>query len=444
MVTSVRPPERLDATSYLTLYVCVLLAIPAPLQVAALGSAGSPANLMSIATFLWWAWYQLQRNEHLAPDPQPVRRAMTCFVLVLLVAYAHAMASPMVSSEVSPADSGMLRALGMCGLLFVANDGIGSIERLRTLARRLVIAGGVIGALGLLQYVTKEPIVDRLSIPGLTEGPSSWGLAARSGLTRPSGTSTHPIEFGAVLTLILPLAIVHAQHARERLWLYRIILAVISFAIFLCISRSAMICAVVGVSVLAASWSARARLRGLGFALVMFTIVYLTTPGILGTITRLFTGISGDNSVESRTDSYEVAAQFISRSPVIGRGFGTFLPEYWILDNQYLGLLIEGGFVALVALLVLLASAAHASRRAARRLPEEFDRHLVGALFASTLAGSAGLAFFDTFSFPQSAGVLFLILGMGGGALRLQRADERARRVRADRPRSAEPSIAKD
>lgn len=416
----------MDATSYLTAYVCVLLAMPAPLQVGALGSAGSPANLMAIATFFWWAWYQLNRAERLPSDPQPVRRAMAIFVIVILIAYAHAMMSPIVTSEISPADSGLLRAIGMCGLVFVANDGVRSLERLRTLLRRLVLAGGIVAALGVFQYVTGDPVVNRISIPGLTEGPSSWGLAARSGLIRPSGTSTHPIEFGMVLTLILPLAIVHAQHARSRRWAFRLALAAICFAVFLSISRSALICALVGVVVLAVSWPRQTRLRALAFALVMFTAVYLSTPGILGTISRLFTGISGDNSVQSRTDSYVVAGLFIERSPVIGRGYGTFLPGYWILDNQYLQLLIEGGVVALAALLFLLGSAARSARRATRMLAHDLDRQLAHALFASVLAGSAGLAFFDTFSFPQSAGVLFLLLGASGAMLRLALEERRA------------------
>ena len=79
----------------------------------------------------------------------------------------------------------------------------------------------------------------------------------------------------------------------------------------------------------------------------------MAVPGLLGTLTGLFTGISGDSSAQSRTDSYALAAAFISRRPIFGRGFLTFLPSYRILDNQYLGLAIETGVVGVATLLFL-------------------------------------------------------------------------------------------
>ena len=101
-------------------------------------------------------------------------------------------------------------------------------------------------------------------------------------------------------------------------------------------------------------------------ALLVTTVVFLTMPGVLGTITNLFTGISSDSSVASRTGSYDVASMFISRSPLLGRGFGTFLPKYWILDNGYLGLLIEGGALGLLGLLIVIATAVGCAFRSAR------------------------------------------------------------------------------
>ena len=84
---------------------------------------------------------------------------------------------------------------------------------------------------------------------------------------------------------------------------------------------------------------------------------------------RLFTGISQDDSALSRTDSYDLAAQFIERSPVFGRGLSTFLPSYRILDNQYLGLLIETGVVGTAAFLALLTTALVVAYRMSVRLP---------------------------------------------------------------------------
>jgi O-antigen ligase len=120
-----------------------------------------------------------------------------------------------------------------------------------------------------------------------------------------------------------------------------------------------------------------------------------------------------------------VAWQFIERRPLLGRGFGTFLPEYWILDNQYLLTLVEMGFVGLVAVLVLIGTALYCVGRACRLLPQGSDHDLAVALMASNIARAARLALFDKLSYPHSTGVFFLLLGLAGAYWRLARSGVR-------------------
>jgi len=420
-----------DGVTLLSIYVVLLLSVPSPMVVAPLGTAGSPSTILAMMSFTLWLWFQIQREHEVFTGRQPVRAAMVGWLLVMIIVYAHAMAQPIPADEISPADSGLLRLVGMTGIVLVANDGIRNVYRHRRLASRLVMMVGIVALLGIFQTVTKQLWIDRISIPGLRAGAAGWALAGRSGLVRPSGTSTHPIEYGMVLTTALPLAITFARSAPRRRWLYRIFLLAIAISTLLAISRSAMICAAAAVIVTIASWPLMAKLRALGFIAVVGAIVFLTVPGVLGTITNLFTGISNDSSVASRTGSYDVAGMFIERSPILGRGFGTFLPKYWILDNGYLGLLIEGGAVGLLGLLTVIVIGAMSAQRAARLRAsvadeaDSFDRDIARALVASVVAGAAGLAFFDTFAFPQSAGVFFLLVGMAGASLRLARSDAR-------------------
>jgi O-antigen ligase len=419
--TPAQSPRGLDATTVLTVYICLLLAIPSPMVVGPLGTAGAPSAIMAIGAFFWWAWFHVQRSREVGHGHQPVRATALGWLLIMLSVYARAMSSPIPADEISPADSGMLKLVGLTGIVLVANDGIRSLERQRAILRRLVIGVGFIGMFGIVQYATKQLYVDRIHIPGLTAGTSNWSLATRSGLIRPSGTSTHPIEYGVLLTMVVPIVITFALHSPTRRWLYRLFLCVIVFAVFLSISRSAMVCGAVALLVLAASWGAGRRVRAFIALLVVGTVVYISVPGVLGTITRLFTGASDDPSIASRTGSYELAWQFITKSPTLGRGFGTFLPKYWILDNGYLGLLIEGGIVGLGGLLILLVVAAAAARQARKAAVDEFDRALAQALFASIAAGACALAFFDVFGFPQTAGCFFLLIGMAGAMRRLAR-----------------------
>ncbi|NYE35525.1 O-antigen ligase [Nocardioides cavernae] len=423
------PARGADATTLLTLYVVLLWGIPSSMVVPALGSAGSPSNLLGVAAFFWWVWFHVRRTEPLGAGVQPVRAAMLGWLLVMLVVYAHAMAGPIPGDEISVADNGVLRLLGMAGILLVANDGITSWDRLHTLLRRLALAAGAVAVLGFVQYVTKDIWIDRLSIPGLSPGVVTE-LGARSGFVRPSGTSASAIEYGVVLSMALPLVIALAGSGTHRRWVYRLLLVPMILSIYLSVSRSAYLCAAVALVVLAISWTNRQRLQALGFAAMVSAVLYVTVPGLLGAILGLFSNADEDPSVASRTGSYDIAGAFIADSPWVGRGFGTFLPRYWILDNGYLGLLIEGGILGLVGLLLVLGSGLVAAHRAGRDVPEE-DHELSRALMASILAGATCLAFFDTFAFPQSSGCVFLVLGAAGAMRRL--AVRRSEDVAAER-----------
>ena len=46
----------LDAVTVLSVYLVLLLAVPASLGVAALGSAGGPSAIVSVCAFLSWIW----------------------------------------------------------------------------------------------------------------------------------------------------------------------------------------------------------------------------------------------------------------------------------------------------------------------------------------------------------------------------------------------------
>jgi O-antigen ligase len=389
--------------------------------VPALGSAGSPSNLLGIATFFWWIWFQISRTAPTGAGRQPVRLAMLGWLLIMFAVYAHAMGGPIPGDEISVADSGMLRLLGIAGVLLLANDGIADLPRLRILLRRLCLAAGIVALLGLLQYVTGTLWIDRIRLPGLTAGTADWSLGDRAGFVRPSGTSTSPIEYGVVLGMALPLLIAFSSgHGRAR-WLYRVLLVATVVAIFLSVSRSAYLCAGIGVAVMALVWTNRQRLVALGFLAAVTVVMYVSVPRLLGSIQGLFSNAADDPSVASRTGSYEIAWDFFTDSPVIGRGFGTFLPKYWVLDNGYLGLLIEGGVLGLAGLLAVIVTGCVAAHTARRTSSDDHDRTVAQSLLAAIVAGAFGLAFFDTFAFPQTAGCFFLLIGLAGAMRRLVR-----------------------
>jgi hypothetical protein len=414
-----------DATSLLTIYIALLIALPSKLVVAPLGGAGTPAQLVGVAAALWYGWWRLARSTRTDTGSQPVRAAMMIFAGAVLCSYIAAMVRPINATELSTADLGLVSLVAWSGVVFVANDGIITIDRLYALLRRMSAAGGLIATVGIIQFVTGNPLTQYISIPGLSINQTLSGLGARDGFLRPSGTAVHPIEFGVVLTTILPIALVCAIYMKDRSLVRRWYPTVtIAMAIPLTISRSAIVGSIVCMVLLVPAFEKHTRLWVLGALGFLLLILFVALPGFLGTITGLFTNIGNDTSAQSRTGSYGIAAEFIERSPLFGRGFSTFLPSYWILDNQYLGLAIEVGFVGLAAFCWLMACAFRSAVRS-RRASTDVTARVVGqALAASVACLTICTALYDLLSFPMSAGLLFLVVGVCGAFWRLVRQDD--------------------
>jgi O-antigen ligase len=279
---------------------------------------------------------------------------------------------------------------------------------------RFSLALGAIALLSVLQMVTGQVWVDQFSLPGLSPA-EGLNLIDRGMITRPSGTATHPIEFAAVLAMGMPLVFVSASHAVRFVVLHRAAALLVPVVVLMTGSRTAMVCGAVSFLVMMVAWPPRVRFAASGAAVVLLAVMFVAVPGFIGTLRGLFVGASGDPSVKSRTNSYAVVQSFWENHLWLGRGLGTFLPKYWILDNMYLQLVIGVGIIGLVGLLGLVLVCVTAGSRAASRLHDPLDRQLAIAAVAGTLAGAGSLALFDTFAFPQAAGTFFLVMGVCGG-----------------------------
>jgi hypothetical protein len=293
--------------------------------------------------------------------------------------------------------------------------------RFRVLMRRISLAGALLALLGLLQFITKSSLISWISFPGMSvSSPEISGLDARSGFVRASGTASDPLEYGVVLCMALPIAIMLAisdtKRSPLRRWTPPVLIAA---AVALSISRSSFIGAVVVLLVLLPAMSPRIRALMVGGGALILVTVGVLIPGMLGTIIGLFTGLSSNPSTVSRANGLTMAMSFISHSPVLGKSFSTFLPIYYIYDDAYLLLATELGLAGLAAFLVLIVIAMKAADRARRLLKTPLDKQLAQSLIAATAVGAVLIAFFDGLSFPQAAGMIFLALGICGGLRRL-------------------------
>lgn len=417
-----------DAVGWLTAYLVLLLFVPSRLVVGPLGSAGAPSMLFGLGSLLLWLLLFLAADRRDSAGSQPVRVALGVFLFCVGITYVLAMSRPLSTDETSPATVALLALASWSGTLLLTHDAIYTRKRFDTLVWRLAVCGGLIGALGLVQVATRRLWVDLLSIPGLTSSPG-YGLSTRGGFPRPAGTAIHPIEYGVILAMVLPLALHVGFHHTHRhavaRWLPAMSLAAI---IPLTSSRSAYLGAVLALIICMVGWTKIQRLRALGLITAGVLAMLATAPNFVNSVVGLFTGASDDPSIASRTDSYGFAFEFFINHPFFGRGLGTFLPKYRIFDNQYLLLLVTVGLVGTAAFLAVAITAIAMLLRLRRRLTDRSSRDLALSFCAALSAGIGCLFMFDAFAFPMTMGTLFLVLGMAGAFRRIARSesDERA------------------
>jgi hypothetical protein len=252
-------------------------------------------------------------------------------------------------------------------------------------------------------------------IPGLKVNGDLQAVLARAGRARPSGTALHPLELGTTLAICLGLAIAVAIFDRGWSPFRRYgAVCVIALGIPLSISRSAVVSAlIVGVFWFAAA-EPRARLRGACVSMGFGAVIFVLSPGLLGVFRSLFLGVGSDSSVSMRTDDYSAVAPYIRRSPLVGRGPGTFLPKFRVLDNQWLLTLVDRGLLGVAGMAVyfiVIGTLGVAVRRThGDALSQALGQGLIGVSAVVIWAAST----FDYFSFPMTGAFSALMLGIAG------------------------------
>ncbi len=419
-VSAAAPPGG-GAASALAVYLVLLLVLPQQLIVGPLGFAGSPATIWGLVCFLGWVWFHVNRVQSAPREPRAVRWAAVLFLAAVLLSYTHAMTQPMAGDEVSVADAGVLRTVSWLGVMLLAAEGLPDRESWWRALDWLVGLCAVLAFVGLVQALTGQVWVDRITIPGLSVNAPIALTDAREGHPRPIGTATHAIEFGQVLTMAV---LIGAGTALVRgTTMHRLAVGLCGATSLLIVSRSAVVSIVVGSLVLAPVLSHRQRVFGALAAVATLVGAFLLRPGLLGTLGRMFTGIEGDASARSRTDSYDYAFHAFAASPWVGKGFATFLPKYRILDNQWLLSAIELGVLGVLCLALLMAAVVRSGLRAEAFLDTLEDRVLTRACVGAVLAVCVGMLFYDGFAFPQATGMLFVVSGLAASSLRLSLAE---------------------
>lgn len=429
--------RTLSPVALLTIYLILLIAIPQALQFAPLGGVGQPSTMLAVALFALYLLAWLHPASGLARGQQPVRLAGVLWFCVILACYVSANLRTLSTLELNGGDRGLISVSGWLGVLLLAADGIDTMDRLRTMIRRIVFGISAMAALGMTQFFTGLNAAKYIVIPGLSSQQPYTDLLGRDSLNRPSATAAHPLEFAGVLAIALPLAIHQARHAqpgwqRRRHWLQ---VALIGATLPMTVSRTAIVGLVVGGVVVLCTWPKRDRRLAYLVTLASLVVMEGLVHGLLGTLKSLFLGIGSDSSAQERTIAFTHAVPLIASHPWLGQGFGTFLPQVlFYTDDQYLNTVIQTGVVGLLAMLMLFVTGWATARRARRVTADEEARHLAQCLAASVAVAAVAFATFDALSYEIMAGLTFVLIGCVGAMWRLTRVEVGAGRLASGVP----------
>lgn len=425
---SPRVPARraLGPEAVLAAYTALLLVVPSSYT---LGSfAITPAMIVGLlAAVLWFGGLLLPEGE--TPlGPEPARRGVLVFVALMLVSYLVAMLRPLDETSAGGADRHLIGLLSVAGVALLAIDGVRTRTALRRLLGVLVAAGGVVAMIGILQYVADYDLAKRLRPPGFAVDGTAAFVYARAGFDRVAGTARHPIEFGIVCAMLLPIALHMAAHAASVRGRRGSLLAAVLLGLVvpMALSRSAVLGVAVALLIMLPGWPPARRWRVVICGLAVAWSASVLAPGALSTIGDLFFGDAAAGSDAARSSATESALDRFADAPWFGQGYGT-LQGGIIVDNQLLATMVESGVVGIVALLVLINGPVFAARSARRHTDDAALRDLGLTLLAVVAAASIGSFGLATLVYPTTSGLLFLSIGLAGSVHRITNAERQIR-----------------
>ena len=378
--------------------------------------------LLAAALLVWYLLARQHPTFDVDRGRQPVRAAAVGLCCSVLASYASVSRSAMSGSQVNAADRGLILLAGWLGILLVAADGIDDEDRLHALLRRVVLGASFMAIIGIAEFATGTDFTQYATIPGLSFHQQVTDLMTRVGLVRSNSTAAQPLEFSAVLTICLPLAIHQARHARSR-WDRRLAwsqVALIGATIPMTVSRSAVLALVVAAAVLIPSWPSHERRRAYLALLAVPLAVWLIAPSLAASFASTFSQLGTDTSTTSRTGALSFAAPLIARHPWFGQGLATFNPQTaFFIDDQFITSLIETGIAGLLAIVAVFAAGWYVTRKTRVAATNPATRDLARCLAASLAAFVVFFATFDVLSFSIDSGLFFLLTGCAAAAWRL-------------------------
>jgi hypothetical protein len=306
--------------------------------------------------------------------------------------------------------------------------------QLDRMLRVLVGGGTIVAVFSLIEWKTGTNFFDSVDrvIPILHHVDLGEHIERGTGV-RALGSAQHPIALGAALVMLIPLTVY--LHSRDRHIGWLVCGGLLTLGALASGSRTAALMLIsLMVSFL---WIKRTEtLRLLPMVIPLFIAIQIVMPGTLGTFKAILqpSYVIQEQSQDMGPGSGRIAdlgpsLEEWAQTPLLGQGFGTRVTsqqgaegadiiapghyaagEAQILDNQWLGTLLEIGAIGTLALLWLLWWPIRRLARLARSDPGP-DGWLATGLAASLSAFAVGMFTFDAFAFIQVTFFAFIMIG---------------------------------
>jgi polysaccharide biosynthesis protein PslJ len=320
---------------------------------------------------------------------------------------------------------------------FVAATQVRRRESIDFLLRFLTIGGAVIGALAIVERRTGFNAFNHLHavLPLLSydSNDASLAILVRGGDLRALGPSEQPIALGAMLVMIVPIA-VYLTRTRDRRWLIATVLLLVGA---LATGSRTAVSMMLAEFILFLIVKPRETKRLLPLFVPAIVVVHVLAPGAIGGFrAALFPkgGLIAEQTRIAANANPQLAGGRIrlirpmvteaSHHPFFGEGLGTRItgfdvkdPNAPILDDQWLNNLLDVGFIGFGLWIWLFVRSVRMLLRRSRESKGEGDEWLFLGLAASILSFAIGMLTFDAFSFTQVYFVFWILLGLSSALL---------------------------
>lgn len=417
-----------DSLTVLLFSLSVAFVLPQRFVIVGLDNAGAPGLLIGVFLLGLWVLGRLHPETRLDGDRDVARVVIALFTAMWFFDLAQGAFQPGGAGTTEAIIRRLLSLLSFVGYALYASDALQHPRDVQRLLRGLTILGGLVAAIGLVQFASGIDPLSSLRIPGLVDSPSTTEIRVRSSFVRARGTALHPIEFSVVLAMLLPTTIHVFRTSTTTRWRRTAAACALGCgaAALISVSRSGVLAIVVAVAVASLAWTVRERIRYAAASFVLLVGVYMLAPGLLGTLRGLFANAGNDPSILNRQRDVPIVIGIVEDSPLFGIGDGRITAEDILLDNEFYGRLISSGVAGVVLFsLMFVVPAAFAYARS--RIGRDETMHSAAIALAAGLATAfVSLATFDGWFFRLYVTVVAVMIASAGAVWRLRRVDPTA------------------